>query len=194
MAAPQTDCNFQLLLGNSAAWIFLSKTVCPHIHNYEFLSKLWSPYSNNWGSHSNSQRKKAGNNSAIKLKNWPAGGYFISSLGQRQNGAIWKELGVCSIWNSLQAIPPAWAPTPTVEMLGLIYVTVMVFRLGLNCFAESKSKWVTQKLFTDLTAFRQAGPRLNLITRLRENVCDMTSITLWITIDFYFPLLLIMTL
>lgn len=40
--------------------------------------------------------------------------------------------------------PPARkAPTPAVEMLGLIYVGVTVFGLGSDCFAQSKSRWVT---------------------------------------------------
>lgn len=37
--------------------------------------------------------------------------------------------------------PPARkAPTPDVEMLGLIYVGVTVFGLGSDCFAQSKSR------------------------------------------------------
>ena len=57
----------------------------------EFLSKLWSPRSNNRGSRCDS-RKGGGETLAItellSRRKKPAGGYFMSSVGQRQNDAI----------------------------------------------------------------------------------------------------------
>lgn len=45
------------------------------------------------------------------------------------------------ILNCLQAIfLLREAPTPAVEMLGLIYAGVTVFGLGSDCFAQSKSR------------------------------------------------------
>lgn len=58
----------------------------------EFLSKLWSPRSNNRGSRSDSQRgggkEKLAITGLLSRRKKPAGGYFISSVGQRQNDAI----------------------------------------------------------------------------------------------------------
>lgn len=88
-----------------------------------------------------------------------------------------------SISNGLQAIPPIWAAALTVEKLPLIYryVTVMDFRLGRDCFAESKSRWVTQELHPELTVFRQtANSRAYTITYVREDLCiNMAVIGLW---------------
>lgn len=121
----------------------------------EFLSKLWSPRSNNRGSRSDSQRgggkEKLAITGLLSRRKKPAGGYFISSVGQRQNDAI-REKKKKGAWAFFFLptphfkppegdFPPARkAPTPDVEMLGLIYVGVTVFGLGSDCFAQSKSR------------------------------------------------------
>ena len=96
--------------------------------------------------HGGGEKKKMAITGLLSRRKKPAGGYFISSVGQRQNDAFReKKKGAffppTPILNCLQAIfLLREAPTPAVEMLGLIYAGVTVFGLGSDCFAQSKSR------------------------------------------------------
>lgn len=98
--------------------------------------------------------RKAGNNRTIKPEKEASRWIFYiicwsktkwCYLGKKKKGA-WAFIFLPTPHFKPPAgdFPPARkAPTPAVEMLGLIYVGVTVFGLGSDCFAQSKSRWVT---------------------------------------------------